>query len=416
MEKYFSETMMSWMNWENTVNYGLQTLLLLSLIMITVYRKEFSCNHCYSENRHHHQQSTMTQVGRRPSSLESKSRTATDNAFLRTTWFHFLNMLLPKWLSKFFYESFSNWRRLRISDAKSTQLVRRENIASLPRIRKLTEDAFVEIMSFLHPKDVMAFALASRDTLKTIERSRLIWKNLWYRDYAWIVEHWDVGQKALTRSLNGLQIAEFAFSKEFYFRFGLSYLNYLLSGHCTAERCLVGLRGHIYDLTKFLSHHPGSPETLLAHAGRDATSIFECLRHSVTARQLAQDLCIIVDCRAQPGGCGARPTLNCFPSLLSIPGNATLPSTVEAVSPGGCPAGLFGHTGTIESIRDAFLQEQHQSSQIATRWLVEATSSKDVTSSTIVGHINPYYDPFCAEWKAWYMDSDLNVVFVNLKK
>lgn len=421
------ETMLGWLSWENTVNYGLQTLLLLSLTVITFYRKEFSCNHCYSENQQHRQQQSTSSSARLYSLSTSSTTTDLDaqgSNKSKQTALAVVQRTLRRSLPRC-PVSLSKWKLIVTSENKGPK-EERQGISLFPEIKELTEDAVVEILTFLYPKDLLAFASVSRNTLKSIQENRLLWKAIWYRDYAWLVENWDVGQKAMTRSLHSRQCcAEFAFSKEFYFRFGLSYLNYVLAGQCTVDRCLVGLRGHIYDLTTFLSHHPGSPETLLAHAGRDATSIFECLRHSLSARRLAQDLCVIVDCRTQPGGCGARPTQHCLPSL-SMSSSSTQsdahvtsrkslnpPATVEPVSPSGCPAGQFGHTGTIESIRDTFLQEQHRSSQQAAAWFATSGASKN---RAILGDVHPYYDPFCAEWKAWYMSTDLKVVFVDLNK
>jgi hypothetical protein len=418
MEMTLLETMLSWMSWENTLNYGLQTLLLLSLTVITFYRKEFSCNHCYSENLQPQQQEQQQSTSADATDRDTRGNKSKQpplpvvRRILRKKYFRRMNLSLP----------LSNWKLVTTSEdqREGSSTEGKRCVSLFPAMRELTEDAVVEILSFLHPQDLMEFAMVNRDTMKTIDENYLLWKALWYRDYAWLVENWNVGQKALTRSLRRQCCTEFTFSKEFYFRFGLCYLNYLLAGQCTVESCFVGLRGHIYDLTSFLSHHPGSPETLLAHAGRDATSIFECLRHSLSARRLAQDLCVIVDCRTQPGGCGARPTRHCFPSLTTssstqsdTPVPLNPPSAVDPVSPSGCPAGLFGHTGTIESIRDAFLQEQHKSSQQAASWLAVAVASKKLK---VLGDVHTYYDPFCAEWKAWYMSADLKVVFVDFNK
>ena len=47
---------------------------------------------------------------------------------------------------------------------------------------------------------------------------------------------------------------------------------------------LVGLHGAVYDLGPFLHLHPGSPETLLEHAGGDVTKMFDDIGHSSAAR------------------------------------------------------------------------------------------------------------------------------------
>jgi predicted heme/steroid binding protein len=46
--------------------------------------------------------------------------------------------------------------------------------------------------------------------------------------------------------------------------------------HNTAESAWVIVRGKVYDITNFLSKHPGGREMLLLSAGRDCTDLFQC--------------------------------------------------------------------------------------------------------------------------------------------
>jgi hypothetical protein len=52
------------------------------------------------------------------------------------------------------------------------------------------------------------------------------------------------------------------------------------------QRCLLGLQGAVYDVGRFVDVHPGSPETLLHHAGGDTTDFFNDVGHSRAARRL----------------------------------------------------------------------------------------------------------------------------------
>lgn len=52
----------------------------------------------------------------------------------------------------------------------------------------------------------------------------------------------------------------------------------------------MGLYGRLYDITEFMHHHPGSPETLMDNAGADATHFFEDVGHSASARKLMKSL------------------------------------------------------------------------------------------------------------------------------
>ncbi|CAM9366474.1 unnamed protein product, partial [Choristocarpus tenellus] len=45
--------------------------------------------------------------------------------------------------------------------------------------------------------------------------------------------------------------------------------------HHTAESCWIVFRGGVYDITKYLTVHPGGYKILLDKAGSDATVAFE---------------------------------------------------------------------------------------------------------------------------------------------
>ena len=140
----------------------------------------------------------------------------------------------------------------------------------------------------------------------------LIWKALFQRDFAWILSDWQIGREALVRSLRigggrpprragdsirsevlrhvlsaiaesgnddlrsidvGSVGSSFPLSsmKEFYFVFAETWLNYTIAGCNSTEKCLIGLHGHVFDISDFVEAHPGSTETLLIQSGRDST-------------------------------------------------------------------------------------------------------------------------------------------------
>ena len=173
--------------------------------------------------------------------------------------------------------------------------------------RDLPADVQVHLLSYLHPRDVVNFACTSRASLDVVDQGETadaLWKTLWKRDYGWTVTDFVPGIEALCRS----QPVEHAIDKSFYFLFGQSFINYILAGQNTYENCLVGLHGHIYDITAFMHTHPGSPETLMIQSGKDATKFFEDMNHSSGARRLAQSLCVVVNSSCIEGGCGLQPT------------------------------------------------------------------------------------------------------------
>lgn len=144
------------------------------------------------------------------------------------------------------------------SPSPSSSSLNNKNYGSDPLRRGLPPDVHVHIASFLHPRDVVTLACVSK-AYNTITHdannltSVAIWKTLWHRDYAWIVLKWKIGKLALERS----NCTEWSYSKDFYFLFGHSYLDYVLAGHNTFQSCLVGIHSNIYNITPFLFSHPG---------------------------------------------------------------------------------------------------------------------------------------------------------------
>lgn len=62
-----------------------------------------------------------------------------------------------------------------------------------------------------------------------------------------------------------------------------------VADHSDITSCWIIVYDKVYDVTKFLSEHPGGYDILLEHAGRDATIPFEEKGHSHDALQLLQD-------------------------------------------------------------------------------------------------------------------------------
>lgn len=60
---------------------------------------------------------------------------------------------------------------------------------------------------------------------------------------------------------------------------------------CLKEAWIV-LHGMVYDTTSFLNSHPGGPESIINHAGSDATREFEDIYHSANARESLRELLV----------------------------------------------------------------------------------------------------------------------------
>lgn len=265
----------------------------------------------------------------------------------------------------------------------------------------LPSDIQIQILSFLHPRDVTEFSCASRSCWKLIESGETssdLWRNIWKRDYAWIVESWEVGKEALLRSSLP---DNFLFTKAFYFEFGATFLNYVLAGHNTSTSCLVGIHGDVYNLTAFLNIHPGSPDTLLVNSGRDATKYFEHMGHSLGARRLAKKMCVMVDTACKPNLCGVHPTDNTplipnstleAPSIIA--GN-TMPFMIQTRRRPFC----------IRLIRNKLDDEEQQ--------LLKKIDRLYSSNAEVLNGVNLYYDPFHRTWKGWYTSTSFTTVFLE---
>ena len=276
-----------------------------------------------------------------------------------------------------------------------------------PLANQLPPDVHVHIASFLHPKDVTTLASVSR-SYREVTDSNAIWKTLWERDYAWLVHKWTIGQKALKRSN---PTPSFEVDKEFYFTFGQCYLNYILAGQNTRECCLVGIHSHIYDITKFLDDHPGSPDTLMVHAGRDCTGFFEDMNHTMIARRRAKKFCVVADMSHLGGeeGCGVRPTPH---TPIVIPQESDKKKCPHLLPRHYVEAGdniLRGRrqrprSGTLQSVRDRLHKEAEQ----VQRRVHKGYISCDDALATVT----PFYDPFVKEWRVWYTSNSLETVIL----
>ena len=359
-----------------------------------------------------------------------------------------------------------------LSDENSRTLLM-EMIAMANRgsmdVTLLPSDAQILICSYLPPTDLLSFSCTSKAGRKMLDdgcdheedgssicrdTALLIWKALFRRDFAWILSEWDIGREALLRSMACYdsetilnhpnshyrkvighvmsivmhsaemwdEIQQFnntftgiintpASMKEFYFLFSEVWLNYTIAGCNTTEKCLIGLHGHVVDISNFVEDHPGSTETLLLQAGRDATVFFESMGHSRSARKLGLGMTVIVNSQCihwQHAGdvynegstlssptCGLlRPSSKVLGAKKNVPGFLIPLKRSRPRVQGG-----------LHVIRSRLQQEQEAELQKAQRWvnlhLVEA----------LYGGVQVYYDPFCSCWRWWYTNLDFNPVF-----
>ncbi|CAB9514134.1 Cytochrome b5-like Heme/Steroid binding domain [Seminavis robusta] len=160
------------------------------------------------------------------------------------------------------------------------------------------------ICSYLHPRDVTPLACLNR-AAKEQFTCHTLWNELWYRDYGRVLLQWNVARDVLQKSLHCDTELEFRLAqhlhstrhstRDFYFVFGETYVNYLLAGHNTRDNCYLGLHSHIVDFAQFAHYHPGMIDPVLLECGKDATEYFEGLTHSRGARAVARQLVVVVN-------------------------------------------------------------------------------------------------------------------------
>lgn len=56
---------------------------------------------------------------------------------------------------------------------------------------------------------------------------------------------------------------------------GASYTAKQVAAHSTSQSCWTSIHGSVYDLTAWISQHPGGPERILSICGKDGTQAFE---------------------------------------------------------------------------------------------------------------------------------------------
>jgi cytochrome b involved in lipid metabolism len=59
-----------------------------------------------------------------------------------------------------------------------------------------------------------------------------------------------------------------------------------ISKHTTEQSCWMLMGNKIYDVTSYLSQHPGGRNSILQYCGKDGSAVFTGLPHSSSAEQL----------------------------------------------------------------------------------------------------------------------------------
>mmetsp|Transcript_5372 Transcript_5372/g.10248 ORF Transcript_5372/g.10248 Transcript_5372/m.10248 type:complete len:267 (+) Transcript_5372:211-1011(+) len=217
--------------------------------------------------------------------------------------------------------------------------------------------------------------------------------------------------------------------KDFYFIFAQTWLEYCIAGR-TENPTLVGLHGHVFDMTSFLDQHPGSSETIIMQgAGKDSTSFFEAVGHSKNARSLAIDKLVqVIDlsrCRGgggrevlgeREGGDGqdqegdgdkiGRGGIGLVPSWQGC-GNG---NNIEILPRKRSNKIVIGPE-TLITLRQSLDRDRVKQEKMALAAISAIMAKKG--EQDIVGSVNVYFDPLCFCWKAWYLNLNFEPVFLH---
>jgi hypothetical protein len=180
----------------------------------------------------------------------------------------------------------------KFSEEKEAARKKAEKQAILAAERKPSGELFLNLLSsadnlfnitkYLDTRELTLFS-AVNTHLRKLGSSNELWEHIWMEHYA---DTWCNDFVVRLRRNRGISWdprkdpAPIQGWKKFMLDFEYGWLDWILAGHNTPQLCALAIHGCIYDVTKFVSSHPGSPETLLDHAGMDATDIFEDIGHS----------------------------------------------------------------------------------------------------------------------------------------
>ena len=66
----------------------------------------------------------------------------------------------------------------------------------------------------------------------------------------------------------------------------------IIKRHNSEEDCWTIINGKVYDVTYYLSHHPGGVGKIMEYAGKDASLAFESQGHSLDAIKIKDEYSI----------------------------------------------------------------------------------------------------------------------------
>jgi len=416
--------------------YGFQALTVLILIVITFFRREMSCNHDYISETEGGGCNNNGGVNVNENEIVAEEEedllheiSSSEKDFLVQE-FTFQKQTIEKEANSELLSPPNSEQQHDINK----NIVDVHNFKTLQYFSKcfifshLPSDTSIYLLSFLNPKDLTVFSCASHNSNK-LASNFFLWKILLLRDYHFILTEWPIAQSAFQRFSSSpsctildyisncmedsnIQQQELNINmKRLYFTFTRYWIDWSLAGLNTFDSCYIGLHNSVFNITNFLRDHPGSPETILMYAGRDATEIFEDLGHSRGARDLAaKNLCVInlgYDYYSQKKKKDKV--------VVADPNNITADDSYNNTVENGRTVSLpmmrsrskRKSPGVLLCIKQNLEKELKLERRKVKNW------RKKNTDVEMLGDVNIYYDPFFQKWRWWYSNIDMQPIFIN---
>lgn len=271
-------------------------------------------------------------------------------------------------------------------------------------ITDLPPDAQIQILCYLTSKDLTLLSCVSKSS-NVLATEPLVWKNIFLRDYNFVLTKWPQAQRAFKRShvtdgktsciesyLSSCLLKDRLDLKRLYFVFCETWVNWSIAGCNSGESVYVGIHNSIFDITNFIHEHPGSPETLQLYSGRDSTDFFEDVGHSLSARELAsrRDLCVVhvgYDFYTNKERSVKRDSNYLLPRMRSKRRRKVVPN--------------------LRAVNVVLKKEEQTEREKAQQWKRKNENIK------MFGDITVYYDAFSQKWEWWYLDQNWKPIFMS---
>lgn len=288
-------------------------------------------------------------------------------------------------------------------------------------LNKLSSELLVHLLSYLDTHEIVTISITS-PRMRENFTSDIIWEQLWRVTYGRHWRHAIIRQLRESRDIYWDPADNFGPPQtgwyHFYLAFEVCWLDWLLAGYATEDKCLLAIDNAIYDVTDFMFDHPGSPETLSEGAGCDATELFYEISHTSFAASLKRRMCVWDMC-AQYSVHPASTHLYTLDPNLFIPGSRVpnrsrlqryLKQMQKSIAERAMES-LLPNRSTKRAAAQA-AQRMHLPMPTLSEPIVQFGPPRRPLKELKGYHVCPerdhagqakaYYDPLAGEWSVWW--------------